>query len=1696
MIQAAGVSSIEQECINHMLFPKKIRSSQALVLEPRMMFDAEGVDQAVSTLASEATDASSQAVEPTGNAPVLEVDPTTIEYVGKTDDYDSSTYANVLSAAQDITVSSDGKYVYAVSSNSSSWGTASSVLSVFSVDDSGSLTLENTYYNYTTQYNSDTDANDQIIQNEGLAGASIVRLSEDQNYLYVFGEDDNSLVVFSRDTDTGELTFIGNTDVSAIGVNGVSDFIYDIEESNGYLYIAGADSVVVLSIGDDGTLSQVAYYTNGTNGVEGLTGANSIAISEDGNTLVVGSSGEDSVVTLFSVNEDGSLDYVSSVSGGEDAYYIQSVAVSSDGQTVYALNENDGSTLLVMTFDDSGSFVLSGTYNTSDEARTILLSGDGTGVFVMGADIDIYSQSGDSVLTLVSTIDGTSNGLGAYFTGITQAYLSADNTKLFAVVNDAILTFELDVPAAFYTENSDATPLLPTGRISDSELDALDDYQGASYIVVRESGALSEDAFSFQNGNGLVLVDGKIFNDGVEIATFEMVDNALTVVFTAATNQATAQNVLRQIAYSNISNDPVANGASPTFVITINDGDDNKTSLNVNVDLTGVNNPAVITTTPVTTTYHVGDDYTSLFSDTSIATTEENQLIWQVTLTIEGASSEDVLKVGNGKFYLTAFSGTQSTTDGMSYSVVESNGTTTVTLYLMKSAEETSTVVDSIIYKYDGADSSGERVVTLAIVEYTDSSDIGEPTTTYSETALITLAPATGDNESPDLSSETNVVEYNENGDALSIFPDASVSDTQMDAYNGGLGNYHGAILSVVIGNASSVDKLVFAEGNDLRLSNGTELMKGDVVIGIVTLNDGVFTIAFTEDNGAIPTKQDVQNVLNQIQYENSSDSPVSTVNVSVTLADQNGLISEALTTQIDITSVNDVPLVYVDSELAAGEMDLIENIATAFGLNNVSVSTVSSDGSVYYAADREGNIAVFRREADTGEWVYQTTLESTEAVNSVDKLVTTSDGKSLYLVGNGGDLIAVFTLDSNNELTETQTIVSDSSNSYTINILDLVLSEDGKNAYYVNGTYLSAMIRNTETGELTFIESIGDAWNEPYLWRAESLTVSGNYVFVAANFSSSTLIAFERTDSGLSWTTYIRNGEMDSSGQTVVLNSPSHIVATDNGEYVYVVSGSSIYTYTYDAANKTFNVANTQDPLVVDNLTDIVVSGDSSELFISTSDGTLNRYIIGGNGGLTLIDTIQNAISGGQDISMSSGGQVFLQGDGLAIFDASGLSTPRYEMGFEAVALAPALAIYDAEFAALDNYKGLTLSIQSTSSSADDVFDILSDSGFSVQNGSLLFNDVLVGTFMVENGVLTIIITGDLTQSQVNILVQNVSYENPSLTEEITRNFTVFVNDGEINSIELQTELNVVRNSIPEAIGGYVMPSIMETAPNSIVLPESLFVDADGEALTWTVSGLPNGLTFDPLTRTISGRASESGTFSITFTAIDPRLQSASLELDLVVERLPLTDQSSNESNAFIPFFTNSVSSFGRDIASGLVQERSGNLPALNPTSESFGANDLRIPAFSSEYDDAGRPSGRLLPLPLEAYRFASLTWLGGDRQVTFSLLDNVLSLEEKTILAVTLANGASLPDGVEFDIDTGELTINKAVLEVTDQIELHILVVDEQGNASVVPVEVTLQEAAKQVSAVPFVQQVKSAGLMNLSDESQELLAAWSVN
>lgn len=77
------------------------------------------------------------------------------------------------------------------------------------------------------------------------------------------------------------------------------------------------------------------------------------------------------------------------------------------------------------------------------------------------------------------------------------------------------------------------------------------------------------------------------------------------------------------------------------------------------------------------------------------------------------------------------------------------------------------------------------------------------------------------------------------------------------------------------------------------------------------------------------------------------------------------------------------------------------------------------------------------------------------------------------------------------------------------------------------------------------------------------------------------------------------------------------------------------------------------------------------------------------------------------------------------------------------------------------------------------------------------------------------------------------------------------------------------------------------QDSPFGLVVPESLFTDPEGEGVSLSVMGLPDGLTFDPVTRLITGvpTGSAVGQSTITITATDPAGLTASTSFDLSVD-------------------------------------------------------------------------------------------------------------------------------------------------------------------------------------------------------------------
>ncbi|MEQ9920930.1 beta-propeller fold lactonase family protein [Pectobacterium brasiliense] len=1432
--------------------------------------------------------------------PTIGGESSALQNVGTLDGYDSNSYVDVLNGVKDSELSADGKTLYVVSSPES----GSAVLSVFVRNEEGNFTLSQTFFNYRSVYNEETEQNDEVVDHAGLAGASDVTLSSDGQYLYVIGSEGNAVTLFRVGSD-GELTQAGVLDQAELGGRSL-DVRSQIVSQGDYLYLTAAQSgsdndsrsVLVFKRGTDGTLTAVAQADN-------LIGASRLVLDPTGRYLFVSGSGSTVGVTAFSIDEQGALAQVGQISGTSE-YYINGLALSPDGKTLYAIHADVGNyTLNTIAVGANGALTLVSTEPFADDggdsgealASNLVVSADGTALFVIGKNITIFSRAEDGSLTLKQTISsGWDSSLGISFSSLQNIELSADGKQLYLVGGDKIHVLNVGTAGATYTEGNDATVLLPSGRLSDPQLDALNngvgDYNGATITVGRQEGGQPEDTFGLKADNGLTLDGDTILKGGVAIATFTQVDGVLTVTFTASVTQADAQNVLRQITYQNTSQDPEQAGSSPAFTFSMNDGDNNTTSMDITVNLIGVNDPSTLTTTVLNPQIPGNGEFVKLFKDTHVDTIESGQTIWQVVLTFDVSGPNETISVDGSTIVLEKSNGTPRTASGLQYSVDVKDGKATVLLYVGRDASGTAAIIDSIGYNYLGSNPSGERHVTLMIKE--NNYNGSAPETTLDQAITLTLVPEAETNTAPVITIPGTTPTYTERADPIMLAPDATVSDAQMDKLNGGKGNYDGATLKITLGDGkTALDKLGFSADNGLTLS-GETLQKDGVTIGQVSNQDGVLTIRFNANAGTIPTTEDVQNTLRQITYASDSRTPAAQVAVTVTLSDRY-LESQVTALSVAITAINDTPVVANDPVLSADELRLVNTYTAISGLGTVTAAARTTDGLALYVSYDKGAIALFQRDANSGELTYVRTFAAAEGVTGISQLQVSAEGNSVYALRADGNAIVWFSRDANGELTHKATIASDYDidNGNLNNIKGIALSDDGKNLYLINSysDQLAYFSRDTATGALTYVEALGgDMNNPPYLWAPTSILSRGNLLFVTTAINdTSTVIVYQRDDSGkLMPLGHVRDFT-DAAGNTVQLSGLEQITVSADGRSIFVANAEHIDAFTLDTATGAFtHIARVAAEGTV---SDIALSADARVLYVTQSDGALTRYVLNDQT-LTKLDTLKNAGTSFAHLLPVDGGLIAL-GNGVSVLDEVS-RLPVYRVDGPAIIVAPSIVLSDAELDALNggagNYQGASITLQrGETASAGDRFDFAAGNGFTLANGVISKDGQAVATFTQADGKLTVTFTAAISRADATALARQISWATSAPLTGNATSLTLVLNDGAADSaaqalgVTLSREVNLPPVGHAEQ---FTPPTAQAGTRWSYTLPGTLFTDPENNALTFTVNDaqLPDGVRFDSATRTFSGTPSTAGTFNLTITATDSAGNATAMNVALTV--------------------------------------------------------------------------------------------------------------------------------------------------------------------------------------------------------------------
>ncbi len=382
---------------------------------------------------------------------------------------------DTLDTAVSVTVSPDGNHVYAAA-------VGDNALSVFS-------------RNATTQELAYTESHvhsDGVA--DGLHGACDVTVSPDGNYVYVAAKYENAVAVYTRDLATGALTSLQVLQDEQNGVDGIYYATAIETNANGdYVFVAGdyGNSVAAFSRNStSGELTFVDVIEDSQSGVDGLVNPYGLAFLPTGDDLYVAARGSDSLTVLQwnATTEELSFQQTTKDSeGGVDGLNdARTVVISPDGRFLYVGADDDAAISVFERDPASGqsTFVQAFRYSESPRVlvwpRSITMPADGTHLYV--ADPHNHSlwvlarDSATGVLSMQQNIRYNDPGISGLF-GPRSAAISPDGRYVYVAsqYSNAIAVFERD------TETG--------GLVFSEAITGISELDGPYFVAVAPDGA-------------------------------------------------------------------------------------------------------------------------------------------------------------------------------------------------------------------------------------------------------------------------------------------------------------------------------------------------------------------------------------------------------------------------------------------------------------------------------------------------------------------------------------------------------------------------------------------------------------------------------------------------------------------------------------------------------------------------------------------------------------------------------------------------------------------------------------------------------------------------------------------------------------------------------------------------------------------------------------------------------------------------------------------------------------------------------------------------------------------------------------------------------------------------------------------------------------------------------------------------------
>ncbi len=182
---------------------------------------------------------------------------------------------------------------------------------------------------------------------DGIAGARDVVLSADGAFVYVAGIDDDAVAWFSRDETTGALTWAGAAFDGVGGAEGLAGATaLALSPDGAQLYVTSQEDHAVAVFTRDAQSGALTFLEARFDGIDGVTGLSlplGIAVSPDGTQVFVPSLGGASLAIFARDAQTGALTFTGTFAGNASAHPLttaRAVLPSPDGRRLFVVGSS------------------------------------------------------------------------------------------------------------------------------------------------------------------------------------------------------------------------------------------------------------------------------------------------------------------------------------------------------------------------------------------------------------------------------------------------------------------------------------------------------------------------------------------------------------------------------------------------------------------------------------------------------------------------------------------------------------------------------------------------------------------------------------------------------------------------------------------------------------------------------------------------------------------------------------------------------------------------------------------------------------------------------------------------------------------------------------------------------------------------------------------------------------------------------------------------------------------------------------------------------------------------------------------------------------------------------------------------------------------------------------------------------------